>query len=134
MASSIAEAFKQAILTKRPVRQDPNLALVAHCIAQALALTPTELAKVTAGVRSGIASGALKVTIPHDGTGRIDETKLPPLPKLPKATIHPQRPGAAVSERLVSRLVSTCATLTAKELTLVTQGVRAGLLARGAKP
>ena len=51
MASSIVDAFKQAILTKKPVRQDPNLTVVSHCVAQALALTPTELTRVTAGVR-----------------------------------------------------------------------------------
>lgn len=129
MPTSIADAFKQAILAKKPVRQDPNLALVAHCVAQALALTPTELATVTAGVRAGIASGTIKVSVPHAG-GVIDETKLPPMPVLPPATVHPQRPGAKVSQRLVTRLIATCQTLTAKEMVLVTQGVRAGVAAR----
>jgi len=130
MATSLADAYKLSILTKRPVRPDPDLALVAHCVAQALALTPTELARVTAGVRAGIANGTFKVSVAHDGAGSIDETKLPPLPKLPPATVHPQRAGKAVSERLIARLISTCGTLTAKELTLVTQGVRAGVAAR----
>jgi hypothetical protein len=122
-------AFQQAIRAKSP-RNDPDLALVAHCIAQALALTPAELVRVTAAVRDGIATGTFKVAVPYDGAGKIDETKLPPLPKLPPVAIHPQRPGAAISERLVTRLVATCATLTAMELTLVTQGVRAGVAAR----
>ena len=133
MPTSIADAFKQAILAKKPVRQDPNLTVVSHCVAQALALTPTELTRVTAGVRAGIANGTFKVSVPHDGAGKIDETRLPPMPKLPPATVHAQRPGKAVSDRLVSRLVSTCGTLTAKELTLVTQGVREGLAARNGK-
>jgi hypothetical protein len=130
MPSSIAKAFQEAILTKRPVRPDPDLALVAHCVAQALALTPAELARVTAGVRTGIANGTFKVSVPHDGAGVIDETKLPPMPALPPATVHPQRPGTKVSDRLVARLISTCATLSPKELVLVTQGVRAGVAAR----
>ena len=130
MPTSIADAFKQAILTKKPVRQDPNLTVVSHCIAQALALTPTELAEVTAGVRAGIPAGKFKTSVPADAAGKIDETKLPPMPKLPPATVHPQRPGTAVSERLVTRLIATCATLSPKELVLVTQGVRAGVATR----
>jgi len=128
--SSVVTAFQQAIRSKQTARKDPDLALVAHCVAQALALTPTELARVTAGVRAGIANGTFKVSVAHDGAGSIDETKLPPMPKLPPATVHPQRAGKAVSERLVSRLIATCGTLTARELVLVTQGVRAGVAAR----
>ena len=104
--------------------------LVAHCIAQALACTPAELAEVTAKVRAGIARGTFKVSVPYDETGSIDVTKLPPLPALPPVAVHPQRPGEAVSERLVTRLVATCATLTPGELAMVTQGVRAGVAAR----
>jgi hypothetical protein len=131
MSSSAVAAFQQAIRLKQVAKMDPDLALVAHCVAQALALTPGELAQVTAGVRAGIASGAFKVSVPHDATGKIDETALPPLPLLPRAAVHAQRPGTAVSERLVTRLVATCGTLTPRELTLVTQGVRAGVAARG---
>jgi hypothetical protein len=130
MPSSVVAAFQQAIRAKQTARRDPDLTLVAHCVAQALALTPPELARVTAGVRAGIARGTFKVSVPHDASGSIDETRLPPLPKLPPTTAHPKRPGTAVSERVVARLVVTCATLTARELTLVTQGVRAGLAAR----
>jgi hypothetical protein len=130
MPSSAVTAFQQAIRSKQTARKDPDLALVSHCVAQALALTPDELSRVTAGVRAGIANGTCKVSVPHDAAGSIDETKLPPMPKLPPATVHAQRPGAAVSERLVTRLVATCGTLTARELTLVTQGVRAGVAAR----
>jgi hypothetical protein len=129
MTSPVVAAFQQVIRAKTP-RQDPDLSLVAHCIAEALALTPPELAQVTAGVRAGIAQGTLKVSVPHDASGSIDETKLPPLPKLPRASVHPPRSGKGVSERRVARLVATCKTLTAKELTLVTQGVRAGVAAR----
>jgi hypothetical protein len=131
MPSSVVDAYQLAIRAKQTVRKGPNLALVAHCIAQALALTPAELASVTAGVRAGIARGALKVSVPHDDAGSIDETKLAPLPRLPPTADHPQRAGDEVSERLVSRLVATCGTLTPLELTLVTQGVRAGVAARG---
>jgi hypothetical protein len=131
MRSSVVDAFQQAIRSKQTARKDPDLSLVAHCVAQALALTDPELARVTAGVRAGIANGTLKVVVPHDATGKIDETKLPPMPKLPPTAAHPQRAGAAVSDRMVARLVATCATLTARELTLVTQGVRAGVAARG---
>ncbi len=130
MPTSIADAFKQAILAKKPVRQDPNLALVAHCVAQALALTPADLAEVTAGVRAGIANGSIKVSVPHDVAGKIDETRLPPMPKLPATNIHAQRPGKLTRQRLISRLISTCGTLTAKEMVLVTQGVREGLAKR----
>jgi hypothetical protein len=128
--SSAVAAFQQAIRSKQTARKGPDLALVAHCVAQALALTPAEFARVVAGVRAGIARGTFKVSVPHDEAGSIDETKLPPLPKLPPTTVHPQRPGEAVSERLVTRLVATCGTLTPLELTLVTQGVRAGVAAR----
>jgi hypothetical protein len=127
--STAVTAFQEAIRAKLP-RKDVDLALVAHCVAQALALTPAELAEVTAKVRAGIAAGTLEVSVPHDPSGKIDETALPPLPKLPPTTVHPQRPGKAVSERLVARLVATCATLTPRELTLVTQGVRVGVAAR----
>ena len=120
----------EAIRAKRVSRPDPDLAVVSHCVAQALALTPAELAQVTAGVRVGIARGTLKVSVPHDPTGSIDDSKLPPMPALPPASVHPQRVGEAVSRRLVERLIATCGTLTARELTLVTQGVRAGLVAR----
>ena len=130
MPSSVVTAFQQAIRSKQIARKDPDLALVAHCVAQALALTPSELAFVTAGVRAGIAEGRFKVSVPYDATGTLDETRLPPMPNLPLATVHAQRPGAAVSERLVTRLVATCGTLSARELTLVTQGVRAGVAAR----
>jgi hypothetical protein len=44
--------------------------------------------------------------------------------------VHPPRTGAGVSERRIKRLIATCATLTPKELTLVTQGVREGLKQR----
>jgi len=128
--SSVVAAFREATRAKRDTRTDLDLALVSHCIAQALALTPAELARVTAGVRAGIAAGTFKVSVPHDPSGNIDETKLPPLPKLPRATVHPQRSGEAVSERLVTRLIGTCGTLSARELTLVTQGVRAAVAAR----
>jgi len=127
--SSVVTAFQQAIRSKKTAHTD-DLALVAHCVAQALALTPAELERVTAGVRAGIKVGKFKVSVPADATGSIDETKLPPMPKLPPATVHPQRPGTAVSERLVTRLIATCGTLTPRELTLVTQGVRAGVAAR----
>ena len=127
--SSVVTAFQQAIRSKQTTRTDPDLALVAHCVAQALALTPAELARVTAGVRAGIAKGTFKVSVPHDEAGRIDETKLPPLPKLPGTKSHFPRVGPP-DERLVTRLVATCGTLTARELTLVTQGVREGLAAR----
>jgi hypothetical protein len=132
MPSSVVDAFKQAIRSKQTARKDPDLALVSHCIAEALALTPAELAQVTAGARAGIAKGTFKVSVPYDTAGVIDETKLPPLPKLPPTTVHPQRSGKGVSERRVVRLVATCGALSAKELTLVTQGVRAGLLVRSA--
>lgn len=131
MPTQVVAAYQQAIRAKQPVRVDPDLAVVAHCVAQALALTPTEIAEVTARVRAAIAAGKFKVSVPYDAGGSIDETQLPPLPKLPAAAIHSQRPGAAVSARLVTRLVATCATLTPTELTLVTQGVRAGRAARG---
>ena len=130
MPSSVVTAFQQAIRSKQTARKDPDLALVAHCVAQALALTPAELVRVTAGTREGIARGTFKVAVPHDEAGIIDETKLPPLPTLPPASVHAQRPGAAVSERLVTRLIATCGKLSPKELTLVTQGVRAGVAAR----
>jgi hypothetical protein len=132
--SSTVLAFQQAIRSKKTARTDPDFALVAHCVAQALALTPAELERVTAGVRAGIKAGKFKVSVPADATGSIDETKLPPMPKLPPATVHPQRPGTAVSERLVTRLIATCGTLTPRELTLVTQGVRAGVAARSQRP
>jgi hypothetical protein len=127
--SAVVDAFKLAIKANLP-RKDPDLALVAHCIAEALALTEPELAEVTSGVRAGIAAGRMKVSVPYDAFGSIDETKLPPMPPLPKASAHPSRPGNGVSERRVVRLVATCRTLTATELTLVTQGVRAGVAAR----
>ncbi|HEY6357585.1 MAG TPA: hypothetical protein VIX35_05050 [Vicinamibacterales bacterium] len=127
--SSVVTAFQQAIRSKQTARKDPDLAVVAHCVAQALALTPVELQRVTDGVRAGIAAGKFKVSVAADATGKIDETKLPPLPKLPPVS-HQKRAGDGVSERLVARLVATCATLTATELTLVTQGVRAGVAAR----
>jgi hypothetical protein len=130
MPSSVVAAYQQAIRAKQTARKDPNLALVAHCIAQALALTHAELARVTAGVRAGIARGTLKVSVPHDAAGSINESELPPLPKLPATAVHPKRTGELVSERVVSRLVETCGTLTARELTLVTQGVRVGVAAR----
>ena len=130
MTSTVVAAFQQAIRSKKTTRTDPDLALVSHCIAEALALTPAELADVTFGVRRGIADGKLKVTVAYDRTGRIDETRLPPLPKLPPTAVHPQRTGKVASERRVKRLIATCATLSAKELTLVTQGVRQGVAKR----
>lgn len=131
MPSSVVTAFQQAIRSKQTARKDPDFALVAHCVAQALALTGPELALVTAGVRAGIARGTFKVSVPHDSTGKIDETVLPPLPKLPPTRTHFPRVGP-VSERLITRLVATCGTLTPRELTLVTQGMRAGLAVRKA--
>ena len=129
--SAIVAAFREAIRSKKTARKDDvDLSVVSHCVAQALALTPAELARVTAGVRAGIAAGTFNVSVPHDDVGSIDETQLPPIPSLPPATVHAQRPGSAVSDRLVTRLIKTCATLTPKELTLVTQGVRAGVAAR----
>lgn len=130
MPSSVVTAFREAIRSKKIARTDPDLSVVSHCIAQALALTPAELERVTAGVRAGITAGKFKTSVPADAAGKIDETKLPPMPKLPPATVHPQRPGTAVSERLVTRLIATCATLSPKELVLVTQGVRAGVATR----
>jgi hypothetical protein len=131
--SAAVAVYQQALRAKRPVKVDPDLALVAHCIAEALALTPPELAAVTAGARAGIAAGKFKVSVPFDASGSIDETRLPPLPKLPPATVHPQRPGKGVSERRVTRLIATCGTLSPKELTLVTQGVREEGLKRAKK-
>jgi len=131
--SAAVTAFREAIRAKRTARVDPDLKLVAHCVAMALSLTDPELAAVTAGVRAGIAAGKLKVSVPHDASGKIDETKLSPLPRLPPGRSHPQRPGTDVSKRVVDRLVATCATLSAKELTLVTQGVREGVAARAKK-
>jgi hypothetical protein len=131
--SAVVEAFKQAIRGKHTTRKDPDLALVSHCIAQALALTPATLAEVTAKVRAGIADGTIKVSVSYDKAGVIDETKLPPLPKLPRTATHPQRPGKIVSKRLVTRLVATCRTLKASEMVLVTQGVREGLARRGSR-
>jgi hypothetical protein len=130
MPSATVDAFREAIRSKKIARTDLDLRVVSHCVAQALALTPAELERVTAGVRAGIAKGTFQVSVPHDGAGSIDETKLPPLPKLPPSTLHAQRPGKGVSERLVARLIATCGTLTPLELTLVTQGVRAGVAAR----
>jgi hypothetical protein len=130
MPSSVVTEFQRAIRSKKVVRADPDLSLVAHCIAEALALTAGELAAVTAGVRAGIAAKKFKVSVPSDASGTIDETKLPPLPRLPKVAVHPPRTGTDVSERRVKRLIATCATLTPKELTLVTQGVREGLKQR----
>lgn len=130
MPSSVVAAFQQAIRAKQSApRVDPDLALVAHCIAQALALTPAELEQVTAGVRAGIVKGTFKVSVPFDQIGSIDVTKLPPMPKLPATRLHVKRSGDA-NKRLVARLIGTCATLTPRELTLVTQGVRAGVAAR----
>lgn len=126
-----AKVFQQAIRA-RAGRPDPDLTLVAHSIAQALALTPAELEQVTAGVRAAIARGTFKVAVPHDGAGSIDATALPALPPLPATRTHPTRVGPA-DARLVQRLIATCATMTARELTLVTQGVRAGVAARGGK-
>jgi hypothetical protein len=129
--SAAVTAFREAIRAKKKTaRVDPDLALVAHCVAMALSLNDPELAAVTAGVRAGIAKGTLKVSVPHDAAGKIDETKLPPLPKLPPVAPHPERAGTAVSARTVTRLIATCATLSPKELTLVTQGVREGLARR----
>jgi len=128
--SAVVTEFQRTIRSKKVVRADPDLSLVAHCIAEALALTPGELAAVTAGVRPGIAAKKFKVSVPYDASGTIDETKLPALPRLPKVAVHPPRTGAGVSERRIKRLIATCATLTPKELTLVTQGVREGLKQR----
>ena len=122
-------AFQQAIRVKQP-RRDPDLSVVAHCVAEALALTPSELAEVTAGARAGIASGKFKVPVPYDVSGVIDEKRLPPMPKLPTTSAHPKREGDGVSERRVTRLVTTFGSLTPKERVLVTQGVREGLAAR----
>jgi hypothetical protein len=130
MPSPVVDAFQHAIQAKRG-RPDPDLAVVAHCIAQALALTNAELEAVTAGVRAAIAKGTCKVSVRYDATGKIDETKLPPLPLLPATRVHPKRAtGSADSSRVVERLIGTCATLTPKELTLVTQGVRAAIASR----
>lgn len=129
MPSSVVTAFREAIRSKKIARTDPDLSVVSHCIAQALALTPAELERVTAGVRAGITAGKFKTSVPADAAGKIDETKLPPMPKLPPTRTHFPRVGP-VSERLVTRLVATCATLSPKELVLVTQGVRAGVATR----
>lgn len=130
MPSQAVAAFQQAIKScaRRP---DPDLKMVSHCVADALALTPEELEQVVSGVRAAIAAGKFKVSVPYDASGKIDETKLPAMPKLPPASVRPAKPGKRASERRVQRMVATCATLTPKELTLVTQGVRAGRAARG---
>lgn len=102
MPSQVVAAFQQAIKS-RPRRRDPDLKMVAHCVADVLALTPEELEQVVSGVRAGIAAGKFKVSVPYDASGRIDETKLPAMPKLPPARARGPRSPASARVRRASR-------------------------------
>lgn len=132
MTSPVVATYEQELHAGRARRPDPDLSRVALCVAHALSLDPADLAEVTARVRAAIAVGTLHVTAPHDASGKLDESRLPPLPPLPRVAVRARRGSAG--ERRVASTVASCHALSPTELTLITQAVRAALATREGDP